>query len=239
MASTHDPKSSGSSGRSCVLRMEMICREAKLRPRKEGYLGAFERKSPRLNRLSRSTRHRLGTTADGARNARCQSQTSGPSGRRRCRSASNRDIRLVRIAPASMAFTLLISFLGALPSFAIDMSLPGITETAAALRVAPARAGLMMSLFMVGFAVAPLFYGPASDRYGRKPIVVFACMLFVIAGIARALAQSLTPPLMWRVGQRASAGASMTIAFAIIPDPFQAPAPPTNPPPLPPPTSIS
>ena len=70
-----------------------------------------------------------------------------------------------------MAFTLL-SFLSALPSFAIDMSLPAITETAASLRVAPARAGLMMSLFMVGFAVAPLFYGPASDRYGRKPIVV-------------------------------------------------------------------
>jgi DHA1 family bicyclomycin/chloramphenicol resistance-like MFS transporter len=48
---------------------------------------------------------------------------------------------------------------------------------------------MMMSLFMLGFAVAPLFYGPASDRYGRKPIVVFACMLFIIAGIGCALAR--------------------------------------------------
>jgi DHA1 family bicyclomycin/chloramphenicol resistance-like MFS transporter len=127
----------------------------------------------------------------------------------------------VRIAPASMAFTLLMSFLGALPSFAIDMSLPAITETAAALRVAPAQAGLMMSLFMVGFAVAPLFYGPASDRYGRKPVVVFACMLFVIAGIGCALAQSLPTLLMWRVVQGAGAGASMTIALAIIRDLFE------------------
>jgi DHA1 family bicyclomycin/chloramphenicol resistance-like MFS transporter len=38
----------------------------------------------------------------------------------------------------------------------------------AALGVAPERAGLMMSLFMLGFAVAPLFYGPVSDRYGAK-----------------------------------------------------------------------
>jgi DHA1 family bicyclomycin/chloramphenicol resistance-like MFS transporter len=135
--------------------------------------------------------------------------------------ASHRITDFVRISPASMAFTLLMSFLSALPSFAIDMSLPAITETAASLRVAPAQAGLMMSLFMVGFAVAPLFYGPASDRYGRKPIVVFACMLFVIAGIGCALAQSLPTLLMWRVVQGAGAGASMTIALAIIRDLFE------------------
>jgi DHA1 family bicyclomycin/chloramphenicol resistance-like MFS transporter len=82
-----------------------------------------------------------------------------------------------------MAFTLLLSLLVALPSFGIDMSLPALTATGAALDVFPAQAGMMMSLFLLGFAVAPLFYGPASDRYGRKPVVVFACMLFIIAGI--------------------------------------------------------
>src|SRR6202048_5160199 len=120
-----------------------------------------------------------------------------------------------------MGFTLLLSFLVALPSFGIDMSLPALTETGTALRVAPAQAGLMMSLFMLGFAIAPLFYGPASDRYGRKPIVVFACMLFVIAGIGCALAQSLPTLLMWRFVQGAGAGASMTIALAILRDLFE------------------
>lgn len=127
----------------------------------------------------------------------------------------------MRIPPASMAFTVLLSFLVALPSFGIDMSLPALAETGAALRVAPARAGLMMSIFMVGFAVAPLFYGPASDRYGRKPIVVFACMLFIIGGVGCALAQSLPSLLMWRVVQGAGAGASMTIVLAIIRDLFE------------------
>src|ERR1700722_9073917 len=84
----------------------------------------------------------------------------------------------VRIPPTSMAFTLLLGFLVALPSFGIDMSLPALTATGATLRVAPAQDGLTMSLFMLGFAIAPLLYGPISDRYGRKPVILFACLLF-------------------------------------------------------------
>ena len=127
----------------------------------------------------------------------------------------------MRVPPASMAFTILLGFLVALPSFGIDMSLPALTAMGAALGVAPAQAGLMMSLFMLGFAVAPLFYGPASDRYGRKPVVVFACTLFIIAGIGCALARSLPTLLIWRVVQGAGAGASMTITLAIIRDLFE------------------
>ena len=127
----------------------------------------------------------------------------------------------MRIPPASAAFTLLLGFLVALPSFGIDMSLPALTATGAALRVAPAQAGMMMSLFMLGFAVAPLFYGPASDRYGRKPVVLFACILFIMAAIGCALAQSLPILLIWRVVQGAGAGASMTLALAIVRDLFE------------------
>ena len=125
------------------------------------------------------------------------------------------------LAPASTAFTLLLGFLVALPSFGIDMSLPALAETAAALRVAPAEVGSTMSLFMLGFAVAPLLYGPASDRYGRKPIVVVACLLFIVAGIGCALARSLPMLLLWRLVQGAGAGASMTMPLAITRDLFE------------------
>jgi MFS transporter, DHA1 family, multidrug resistance protein len=125
----------------------------------------------------------------------------------------------VRLPPTSMAFTLLLGSLVALPSFGIDMSLPALTSMGASLGVAPERAGLMMSLFMLGFAVAPLFYGPVSDRYGRKPVVVFACTLFAIASIGCASARSLPTLLAWRAMQ--GAGASMTIALAIVRDLFE------------------
>ena len=130
-------------------------------------------------------------------------------------------IPLERLPPTSTAFTLLLGFLVALPSFGIDMSLPALTSMGAALGVAPERAGLMMSLFMLGFAIAPLFYGPVSDRYGRKPVVVFACTLFAIAGIGCAFARSLPALLAWRVVQGAGVGASMTIALVIVRDLFE------------------
>src|SRR5262245_32186193 len=120
-----------------------------------------------------------------------------------------------------MAFTLLLSLLVALPCFGIAMSLPALSATGAALGVPSAQAGLTMSMFMLGFAVAPLFYGPVSDRYGRKPVVVFAAILFSIAGVGCALARSLPTLLMWRVVQGAGAGASMTIALAIVRDLFE------------------
>ena len=133
----------------------------------------------------------------------------------------SQEIPKVRLPPTSTAFTLLLGLLVALPSFGIDMSLPALTSVGAALGVAPERAGLMMSLFMLGFAVAPLIYGPVSDRYGRKPVVVFACMLFAIAGIGCAFARSLPTLLVWRVVQGAGAGASMTITLAIVRDLFE------------------
>ena len=127
----------------------------------------------------------------------------------------------MRIPPTSMAFTLLLGFLVALPSFGIDMSLPALTATGATLRVAPAQVGLTMSLFMLGFAIAPLLYGPISDRYGRKPVILFACLLFSVASVGCAMANSLAGLLAWRIVQGAGAGASMTIAFAIVRDLFE------------------
>jgi DHA1 family bicyclomycin/chloramphenicol resistance-like MFS transporter len=127
----------------------------------------------------------------------------------------------MRIPPTSAAFTLLLGFLVALPSFGIDMSLPALTATGAALGVSPARAGLMMSLFMLGFAIAPLVYGPASDRYGRKPVILFGCLLFTAGAVGCTMAHSLGDLLAWRVVQGGGAGASMTITFAIVRDLFE------------------
>jgi hypothetical protein len=61
----------------------------------------------------------------------------------------------VRISPASVAFSVLLGFLVALPSFGIDMSLPALTAMGASFGVAPSRVGLMMGGFIIGFAVAP------------------------------------------------------------------------------------
>jgi DHA1 family bicyclomycin/chloramphenicol resistance-like MFS transporter len=138
-----------------------------------------------------------------------------------CKPPERSDRKAMRIAPGSTAFTLLLGLLVALPSFGVDMSLPALSATGVALQAAPAQIGLAMTAFMLGFAAAPLLYGPASDRYGRKPVVIFACALFVVAGIGCGLARSLPDLLGWRVVQGAGAGASMTMAMAIVRDLFE------------------
>ncbi|MET4241337.1 multidrug effflux MFS transporter [Bradyrhizobium sp. RT10b] len=126
----------------------------------------------------------------------------------------------MRIQPASFAFTLLLGLLASVPYSGIDMSLPALAATGAALGAPPADVGFTMSVFMLSLATAPLVYGPVSDRYGRRPVVVFGVTLFVVGSLACALAQSLPVLLVCRFGQGCGA-ASTTLTFAIIRDLFE------------------
>jgi DHA1 family bicyclomycin/chloramphenicol resistance-like MFS transporter len=125
----------------------------------------------------------------------------------------------VTIQPASFAFTLLLGFLAAVPYSGIDINLPALAATGATLGVSPSEVGLTMSAFMLSLAVAPLLYGPVSDRFGRKPVVVFGIALFVIASLSCAVAQSLPSLLICRFVQGIGAAAT-AMTFAIIRDLF-------------------
>jgi DHA1 family bicyclomycin/chloramphenicol resistance-like MFS transporter len=125
----------------------------------------------------------------------------------------------MQIKPTSFAFTLLLGFLAAVPYSGIDINLPALAATGASLGKSASDVGLTMSAFMFSLAVAPLLYGPVSDRFGRKPIVVFGVALFVVASLACAAAQSLPMLLICRFAQGIGA-ASTAMTFAIIRDLF-------------------
>ncbi|WFU69937.1 MFS transporter [Bradyrhizobium sp. CB2312] len=125
----------------------------------------------------------------------------------------------MKIQPASAAFTVLLGLLAAVPYSGIDINLPALAATGAALGASPSHVGLTMSAFMLSLAMAPLIYGPISDRVGRKPVVVFGLALFVIASLACAAAQSLPMLLLCRAVQGVGA-ASTTTTYAIIRDLF-------------------
>jgi MFS transporter, DHA1 family, multidrug resistance protein len=125
----------------------------------------------------------------------------------------------MQIRPTSFGFTLLLGFLAAVPYSGIDINLPALAATGATLGVSPSEVGLTMSAFMLSLAVAPLIYGPISDRIGRKPVVAFGVMLFVVASLACAVAQSLPELLICRFVQGVGA-ASTAMTLAIIRDLF-------------------
>jgi MFS transporter, DHA1 family, multidrug resistance protein len=125
----------------------------------------------------------------------------------------------MQIRPTSFGFTLLLGFLAAVPYSGIDINLPALAATGATLGVSPSEVGLTMSAFMLSLAVAPLIYGPISDRFGRRPVVVFGVALFVVASVSCAAAQSLPALLVCRFVQGVGA-ASTAMTFAIIRDLF-------------------
>ena len=125
----------------------------------------------------------------------------------------------MQIQPASFAFTLLLGFLAAVPYSGIDINLPALAATGATLGVSPSEVGLTMSAFMLSLTVAPLLYGPVSDRFGRKPVVAFGIALFVVASLGCAAAQSLPELLICRFVQGIGAASTAT-TFAIVRDLF-------------------
>jgi len=121
--------------------------------------------------------------------------------------------------PTSLIFTLLLGLLAAVPYSGIDINLPALSATAATLGASASGVGLTMSAFVLSLAVMPLIWGPASDRFGRKPIILAGTFLFVAGSVASALATSLQALLAFRVVQGIGAAATAT-TFAIIRDLF-------------------
>ena len=127
---------------------------------------------------------------------------------------------MLRLRPHSLAFTLLLASLVTLASFATDMGLPVLDATAASLGVAPATAALTLSVFMAGFALGPVVFGPLSDRRGRRPVLLAACATFALFGVLGAFAGSLQALLAWRFLMGAGAGTAQVLVLAIVRDLF-------------------
>ena len=101
-----------------------------------------------------------------------------------------------RLPPHTVAFTFLLGALATLASFATDMGLPVLGEMAASLGVAPGRAALSLSVFMAGFALGPLVFGPVSDHVGRRPVLLSGVAAFAVFGAFGAFSRTLGAVLL-------------------------------------------
>jgi len=115
-------------------------------------------------------------------------------------------------------FAVFLGALAALPPLSIDMALPALNEMGSDLSARGGLAGLTLGLFMLGFAVSPIFYGALSDRFGRRPLLLTGLALFALGGLAAAAAPSIDLLLAARLVQGAGAGAGMTLAMAMVRD---------------------
>lgn len=108
-----------------------------------------------------------------------------------------------------------------MPPLSVDMGQPAMSPIARALFSTPSAVAYAVSLFMLGFATTPVVFGPLSDRYGRRPVLLAGCILFSSASWGCALAHSMTAFMIFRLIQGAGAGVGTVLALAIIRDVFE------------------
>jgi DHA1 family bicyclomycin/chloramphenicol resistance-like MFS transporter len=115
---------------------------------------------------------------------------------------------------------LILGSLTALGPLSIDMYLPSFQALARDLAARPAQVQLTLAVFFIALGIGQAFYGPLSDRYGRRRPLCFGLALYVAASAACALARSIEALVAWRFVQAIGGCAGMVIARAVVRDRF-------------------
>lgn len=126
-----------------------------------------------------------------------------------------------RSNPSRTEFIGLIAALMALNAIAIDVMLPALPYMGEALGVANENnRQLVLSVYLLGFGVAQLFFGPLSDRFGRRAPLLIGIVVYLLAAFASVFAQNFETLLFLRLIQGMGAAGTRVIAQSIVRDRF-------------------
>lgn len=116
----------------------------------------------------------------------------------------------------------MLAFLSALGALTIDLQLPAMPLILNAFGIIEAnRQQWIITAYMLGFASVQIFYGPLSDSFGRKPILMFGLCLYVAASILCLFAPSYFWFLLFRALQGVGGAAARIVINAITRDFFK------------------
>lgn len=115
-------------------------------------------------------------------------------------------------------FILLLGALVAFGPLAIDLYLPALPAIAVGLAASAEAVQSSITVFLAGFAVGMLFYGPISDRYGRRVVMLTGIALFALASLACLLATAVEQLILARFVQALGGGAASVLARAVVRD---------------------
>ncbi|NLV97958.1 MAG: multidrug effflux MFS transporter [Desulfovibrionales bacterium] len=114
----------------------------------------------------------------------------------------------------------LLILLAAFPPLSTDMYLPILPSLSHMWGVPAATINLSLVGFFASFSLALLIYGPLSDRFGRKPVLMAGIGLYIIACLVCALSSNPMTLIIGRVLQGFGAAAASTLSLAMTKDCF-------------------
>lgn len=118
------------------------------------------------------------------------------------------------------SFAALLAALATLGPFSIDAYLPAFAGIQASLGATPLEIQQTLSSYLFAFGLMFLFHGALSDSFGRRPVILVALVVYTLASVGAAIADSVHTLIVWRVFQGLSVGAGMVVGRAMIRDLF-------------------
>lgn len=125
--------------------------------------------------------------------------------------------------PGNRYLIIYLTFLSAFPPLTIDMYLPALPNIAVNLSTTNEVASYSLSAFFLVYAFATLFWGPVSDKYGRKPILVCGSLIYIATSILIAMASSIWQLLLLRCIQAIGCATASSMSLAIVKDVLRGP----------------
>lgn len=118
-------------------------------------------------------------------------------------------------------FIVMLAMCQALQALAIDVMLPALGQIAGDLGARdPNQRQLIVGVFLIGAGLGILLPGAVSDRFGRRPVLLFCLASYVVLAVACALVQDFTVLLGLRLAQAIASGGLSGLPLAIIRDRF-------------------
>jgi len=100
------------------------------------------------------------------------------------------------------------------------MYLPAMPQIAHEFAVSAGSVQMTLNLYILGFAIGQLVYGPLADSYGRKPVIVLGTLIFACAAAACALSQTIDQLIFMRFLHGLSAAAASVVINALMRDTY-------------------
>lgn len=118
----------------------------------------------------------------------------------------------------SLAIAVLLTALVAFGAISTDLYLPSLPAIGRAFASDTAEVQLTLSVFLAGFALSQVVYGPLSDRYGRRPVLIGGLALYVAASLACMAAPGIGLLIAARFLQALGACAGVVLGRAVVRD---------------------
>lgn len=121
-------------------------------------------------------------------------------------------------AESSFGFTVLLGALIALPALGTDMFAPAVPALAESLAASVSAGQFTLTAFFIGIAAGQILWGPLSDRYGRKPVLVVGLLIMLASSTGAALAGSVGDVSIARLAQGLGMSSGSLIGRTIVRD---------------------